>query len=118
MIHSCGLNHNELSEQFKILPCNYKTKRHNNLPLISGKVTALVPKGMIGDWLLLLLSCRPFIVGEPRDARGPLNRPLSPGVEALFVPIERRRGENPEWECFATGLTCQVFGAGGVSLIL
>lgn len=55
-------------------------------------------------------------MGEPRTARGPVSR----GDETEFVPVERRNGDEPVDVlcCLATGLTCHVFGGGGVSLSL
>lgn len=87
------------------------------LPDISGRVTALVPKGMTGECLrVLLLSWKAREVGEPSTASGP----VSNGEDALLLPVERRNGEVPlgVCECLATGLTCQVLGGGGVSLNL
>jgi len=45
---------------------------------------------------------------------------VSNGEDALLLPVERRNGDVPlgVCECLATGLTCQVFGGGGVSLSL
>lgn len=87
------------------------------LPDISGRVTALVPKGMTGECLrVLLLSWKAREVGEPSTASGP----VSNGEDALLLPVERRNGEVPlgVCECLATGLTCHVLGGGGVSLNL
>lgn len=72
---------------------------------------------MTGECLrVLLLSWKALDVGEPSTASGP----VSNGEDALLLPVERRSGEVPlgVCECLATGLTCQVFGGGGVSLNL
>ena len=63
-----------------------------------------------------MLSCSAFVVGEPNIARGPVKS----GDEALLFPEDRLKGDVPVelCECLATGLTCQVFGGGGVSLNL
>lgn len=90
---------------------------YNKLPDISGRVTALVPKGMTGECLsVLLLSWKAREVGDPSTASGPVRS----GEDALLLPVERRNGEVPlgVCECLATGLTCHVLGGGGVSLNL
>ena len=65
---------------------------------------------------MLLLSWNALDVGEPKTANGPVNN----GEDALLFPVERRNGDVPleVCECLATGLTCHVFGGGGVSLNL
>lgn len=95
----------------------YSYLYYNYLPDISGRVTALVPKGITGECLnVLLLSWNALDVGEPNTANGPVNS----GEDALLFPVERRNGDVPleVCECLATGLTCHVFGGGGVSLNL
>lgn len=70
----------------------------------------------MGEFLsVLLLSWKFLEVGEPRKAKGPVKR----GDETLLEPNDFLRGEVPfEFDCFPTGLTCQVVGGGGVSLDL
>ena len=87
-------------------------------PEISGKVIALVPNGIIGVCLkVLLLSCKTFEFGEPSTARGPESK----GDDALLPAEERRRGDAEPgfWCCFEIiGLAWPIFGVGGVPLIL